>query len=314
LKKYSRVSYEVRCQISALLQVKLSIPEIALRLGFNKSTIYREIKRNSIKASGSFSFSYNSLRAHKLAKNRYSRCKRKSIITANVEKIIQSALKEGWSPEQVSGRIKKEKLANISHETVYRYTRNNPEYKRYLRWNGRRGYGRYRQRKAKPAWMKNIKLRPPIVNKRKRIGDWERDSMYIKDRKTLLVLTDRKSRYTLIDKLETHTAKIVADKTSKLLKQAGRKVFTITNDNGGEFRFKSPEEYKVYWCDPHKPQQRGTVENTIGTIRRYVKKDTDIKDIDLELLNKLINLKPRKVLDYKTPYEVFFNKKVALAH
>ena len=87
----------------------------------------------------------------------------------------------------------------------------------------------------------------------------------------------------------------------------------MTNDNGGEFRFKEPEPYNVYWCEPHKPQQRGTVENTIGTIRRYIKKDTDITSVNIDKMIKILNLKPRKVLDYQTPFEVFYNKKVALA-
>lgn len=307
MEKYSRVSYEIRCQISALLKTEISIPTIAKILGFNKSTIYREIKRNS------YWRGYTPRNANELAKKRFKACKRKSKIKGEVEKIVQSALKEGWSPEQIAGRIRLEKIENLSHETVYRYTRLNPQFKPCLRWYNRRGYGRYRQRSARPAWMNSIKLRPAIVEERSRIGDWERDTMYVKDRKTILVLTERKSRFTILTKLETHQAKEVAAKTTSLLKETGKKVFTVTNDNGGEFRFKDKEPYDVFWCEPHKPQQRGTVENTIGTLRRYLKRDSDIKSIDIERMNKILNLKPRKVLDYQTPFEVFYNTKVALA-
>lgn len=307
MKKYSRVSYEIRCQISALLKTEISIPTIAMILGFNKSTIYREIKRNS------YWRGYTPRNANDLAVKRYKACRRKPKIKDRVEKIVQSALKEGWSPEQIAGRIRLEKIENLSHETVYRYTRLNPQFRPCLRWYNRRGYGRYRQQNERPAWMNSIKKRPEIVNERSRIGDWERDTMYVKDRKTILVLTERKTRFTILSKLETHQAKEVAAKTSALLLGTGKKVYTVTNDNGGEFRFKEKEPYEVFWCEPHKPQQRGTVENTIGTLRRYLKRDTDIKSIDIERMNKILNLKPRKVLDYQTPFEVFYNKKVALA-
>ena len=301
------MTYQVRCQIDAFMQNNVSIPEIARRTGFNKTTIYRELKRNH--QWNRYLPSY----ADQLAKRRYRACRRKPKIHGRIEKIVQSGLKEGWSPEQVAGRIRQEKIESISHETVYRYTRNNPKFKQFLRWHRRTGYGRYKQRMAKPSWMKSIKLRPAIVDERSRIGDWERDTMYIKDRKTLLILTERKTRYTLISKLETHQAKEVAAKTTHLLESTGRKVFTVTNDNGGEFRFKDKEPYDVYWCEPHKPQQRGTIENTIGTLRRYIKRDTDSSAINIEKMTKIINLKPRKVLDYQTPYEVFYNTKVALA-
>jgi transposase, IS30 family len=307
LKKYSRVSYEVRCQIYALLETKISVPGIAKRLGYNKSSIYREIKRNS------YWRGYRPHLANQLAVKRFKSCKRKTKISGSIEKIVQSGLKEGWSPEQVAGRIRFEKITNLSHETVYRYTRLNPEYQRFLRWHNRRGYGRYRQRLKRPSWMVSIKHRPAIVDRRSRVGDWERDTMYVKDRKTILVLTERKTRYTILSKLESHNANEVAAKTSCLLKETGKKIFTVTNDNGGEFRSKSKEPYNVYWCEPHKPQQRGTVENTIGTLRRYLKRDTDIDSINIEWMTKILNLKPRKVLDYQTPYEVFYNKKVALA-
>lgn len=307
MKKYSRVSYEIRCQIYAFLETEISIPTIAKILGFNKSTIYREIKRNS------YWRGYRPRNANELAIKRFSRCKRKTIIKGRIERIVQSGLKEGWSPEQVAGRVRLEKITNLSHETVYRYTRLNPQYKQFLRWYGRRGYGRYRQKLECPSWMVSIKQRPYIVEERSRIGDWERDTMYVKDRKTILVLTERKTRYTLLAKLNTHQAREVAAKTTELLTSTRKKVFSVTNDNGGEFRFKEREPYDVFWCEPHKPQQRGTIENTIGTIRRYIKRDTDINSVNIERMVKILNLKPRKVLDYQTPYEVFYNKKVALA-
>lgn len=307
MKKYSRVSYAVRCQIDIYLGINLSVPQIAKKLGFHKSTIYRELKRNSLWNK------YTPGYASELARKRFVSCRRKIKITGPLEKIVQAGLREGWSPEQVAGRVRREKIAQLSHESVYRYTRNNPQYKKFLRWHGRRGYGRYRQRMKRPDWMRSIRERPVVVDQRSRIGDWERDTMYVRDRKTLLVLTERKTRFTLIAKLQTHNAKEVAKVTNSMLSKTGRKTYSVTNDNGGEFRFKEKEPYDVFWCEPHKPQQRGTIENMIGTIRRYVKKDADIEQINVEWLTKLINMKPRKVLDYQTPFEVFYKRKVALA-
>jgi IS30 family transposase len=93
--------------------------------------------------------------------------------------------------------------------------------------------------------------------------------------------------------------------TDKLLKEAGRRVYTITNDNGGDFKRKSNLKHPIYFCDPMKPQQRGTVENTIGLLRQYIKRKIDISKMtkkDFLELEKKINLRPRKVLGYKTPF------------
>jgi transposase, IS30 family len=311
LKQYSRVSYAVRCQISAFLQAKIKISEIARRTGFHKSTIYRELNRNA--TQGVYEKYYNLSFAQQKANRSYRRCRRKTSIRGRVEKIVQSALKEGWSPEQIAGRMKLEGVASVSHESIYCYTRNHAPYRRCLRFHGRRGYGRYAQRMARPKWMKQITYRPKIVDRRSRFGDWERDTMYVKDRKTILVLTERKTRYTKISLLESHKAKSVAERTQELLDKTGTKAFTMTNDNGGEFRWKGKIGPKVFYCEPYKPQQRGTIENTIGTLRRYIKTSTDPKTVNFERLERLINLKPRKVLGYQTPYEVFYKKKVALA-
>ena len=158
--KYTRVSYEVRCQISALKQADFSVPEIANRLGFHKTTIYRELKRNQTLSGNSYNLTYNPIRANLLAKKRYKRCRRRTVIRGPIEKIVRSAFKDGWSPEQIAGRLTKEKIRRMSHETVYRFTKNNPELLKNLRFYRRPGYGRYRQRKARPNWMINIRHRP----------------------------------------------------------------------------------------------------------------------------------------------------------
>jgi IS30 family transposase len=82
----------------------------------------------------------------------------------------------------------------------------------------------------------------------------------------------------------------------------------MTNDNGGEFRWKNPLGYRCFYCEPHKPHQRGSIENAIGLLRQYIKRDTNLKDVDLRMIENKVNSRPRKVLDFKTPIEVFYNK------
>ena len=311
MKQYSRVSYVVRCQIDALLQAKISIPEIADQLGYHKSSIYRELKRNQ--GIGS----YTPFQAQSLANYRYRRCRKNYTVTLDVKDFIRNKLKEDWSPEQISGRLRKENGFGPSHQTIYNVVKLDFEMKQLLKGYQKRGGGRYRQRRA--IWKEGslrIHQRPRIANERKRLGDWERDTMHTKDGVQVLVCTDRKSRFTKIAKVETRNNREIGRLTLELIKSTNKKAYTITNDNGADFKANVDIGIKTYFCDPMKPQQRGTVENTIGLLRSYIQRKTDIKDYKEEEFLKIenkINLRPRKVLDYKTPYEVYFKKKVALA-
>lgn len=308
MKKYSRVSYEVRCQIFAFLQVNLSIPAIASRLGFHKSTIYRELKRNSNRAD------YNPRTADLTAKKRYRRCRRYYAITKKFKPFINSALQNFWSPEQIAGRLRLEYDDAPSHQTIYKYVYR-CGYKRYLRRSGRRGAGRYLQKKRLQTHRNglSIKQRPKMVNERLRIGDWERDTMHTLNGVQLLVCIDRKSRLTKLDIVKERNSKAIDLLTEKLINETGRPALTITNDNGGDFKGSRGINTKIYFCDPYKPQQRGSVENVIGQLRQFVKRKTEVinwgKEKMIELEN-LINFRPRKVLGYKTPYEVYYSKKL----
>lgn len=308
--KYVRVSYGVRCQIEAFLQTEISIPEMAKLLGLHKTTIYREVKRNK---SG---IVYIGKEAQKASKTRYKRCCRKQVITTDIGKKIEEKLAMGWSPEQISGRLKKENVVQISTKTIYKFTDKHKLLRGFLRRYYKRGAGRYIQRNALPKAKLSIDKRPQIANERRRLGDWERDLFYAANKKQLLVCTDRKSRLTKVTKIERATGAIVQRETIRLLAEAGGKVFTTTNDNGTEFKENLPIGVPVYFCKPRKPNQRGTIENTIGLLRQYITRKTDVEMLetsDINEIENLINFRPRKCLDYKTPYEVYYKKKVALA-
>lgn len=300
MKKYARVSYAVRCQIFALKKTQTPISTIAQIVGYHKSTIYRELKRNKGHRN------YFPERAQWLSNRRAKLRIRKPIICASIKRRIVSRLDLGWSPEIIVGRLKEEKIASMSHETIYRFLRKNPVHATKLKFYKRRGYGRYRQLMARPQWMIGIKSRPKIVDRRERFGDWERDTMYTKNRGFVLVCLERKSRLVRIAELKTHKAEEVSIMTSKLINKAGRKVYTVTNDNGGEFRWKDPLGYKCFYCEPHRPHQRGSVENVIGLLRQYIKRDSDLKELNLKEIEENINNRPRKVLGFKTPNEVFY--------
>lgn len=309
MQKYRRVTYEDRCHIAALLQAKKSVLEISRHLGFHKSTVYRELKRNGVRAA------YSAERAAKQAGRRYRRCRRKQKITPSLKGEILAYLEYGWSPEQLCGRLEREKGVRLSHQTIYRALRKKRGERRSLRRDRRRGGGRNIQKKASQKNRIFISERPKIVDQRSRIGDWERDGMYGANRKQLLVFTERKSRLTKISYMGTGKSSEVRAKTESTLKSLGRRVFTVTNDNGTEFNDSASMPYKVYHCEPNKPQQRGTVENTIGLLRQYISRKTDLealKEEDLRELENRINFRPRKCLGYKTPFEVFFRTKVAL--
>jgi IS30 family transposase len=306
------VSYGVRCQIQAFLQTEISIPAMAKLLCLHKTTIYREINRNGSRDK------YFAKKAQKLTRVRIRRCRRKKIITASLGSKIEGRLVLGWSPEQIAGRLKKENIkTTICPQTIYRYIEEHKPLRSFLRRYDKRGAGRYLQRRnLQRESHLTIDTRPKIANERGRFGDWERDLFYAGNKKQLLVCTDRKSRLTKVTKLERGTGVIVQKETIRLLKNAGGKVFSVTNDNGTEFKQNLPIGVPVYFCKPLKPHQRGTIENTIGLLRQYITRKTDIEkytEKDIDDIENLINFRPRKCLDYKTPYEVYYNKKVALA-
>lgn len=308
---YRRVNYQDRCQILAFLQAKVAVPEIAQILGFNKSTIYREILRNGNHIG------YKPKEAESRYRHRFRRCKRPYLIQEDREGVVLYLLFSDLSPEQISGRLKLEKGFRISHQSIYNYVyRQYRSLTPYLRRYNRRGASRVRMKAHKSTNKLGIETRPQIANNRTRIGDWERDSMYGAQGEQLLVCADRKSRFIKIGRIKEKKVKAVNLLTSHLLNSTDKPIHTITNDNGPEFRYSNGLVAPVYYCHPRKPQQRGTIENAIGLIRQYIKRKTDLSalsDEDLQAVENCLNLRPRKCLDYKTPYEVFYGTNVALA-
>lgn len=311
MKQYSRVSYETRCQIFALLQVNLPISTIAKQLGFHKSTIYREIKRNRVGRQ-----KYTPSSAQNKSTRRYAKARGNYKLKGEVLSTVAKLIKLDWSADQIANRLRIEKNISLSHECIYQYLRRNRSlYRNNLRRLGKRGSGRIRQKEGhKRSFQPLITERPPIADRRGRLGDWERDIMFTENKRPILVCIDRRSRYVKIAQVENLKALTVNNKTEELLKSTKRRVFTVTNDRGSEFKVPL-KKYKTFYCHAQAPQERGTVENQIGLIRQYIKRSKLPKNYGDNLLKEIenkMNLRPRKTLNYNCPYEIFYKKSVAL--
>ena len=292
--------------------------EIAEAVGVSESALSREFRRNS---SGGV---YCARTAHALSVERRMAAKKHSKLDERHRPIIEKGLSLGWSPENISERMKLEvpDIA-ISHTTIYKRIADDKTlggclHKSLLRYGKRRRKGGKRKagRSMIPNWV-DISERPEIVDLRTRLGDWEGDTVYGQNA-YLVTLVDRKSRFTLIGKVDNKRADLVADAMIALLKRVSS-VSTITLDNGGEFatheKVAQVANADIFFAKPYASYQRGTNENTNGIIRRTWPKKMPLGDLakeDLRTMELLINTMPRKVLGGRTPLEVYTGQSIAL--
>jgi IS30 family transposase len=161
----------------------------------------------------------------------------------------------------------------------------------------------------------SIKERPDVVEERKRLGDWEADTVLGKKSSYALVtLVERRSRFTLLKKINNRTAEAAKNAIVHMLKPYPTKTLTITCDNGKEFADHEEIAKKlkadVFFAHAYASWERGTNENTNGLARQYFPKGSDfskITDKDTLFAETRLNTRPRKCLDIRTPEMVFFN-------
>ena len=317
---YRQLTQEQRYQIWACLKMKMKRSEIARMIGVHRSTITRELRRN---ASGRWK--YNPSRACRMTRDRHEQ-KRKYRIGEATWELVGRLLESGWSPEQISHRIVLESgEARVSRETIYQYVyrdkREGGELHRHLRRRHtyRRRINKYHCRKGWDT-RRSIHDRPAVVDTRSRIGDWEADTIVgRKQHGGLVSLVERRSRYCVLTKVATKSSYTVADAVCTSLLPFKGRVLTITSDNGIEFtRHETVAKMldaDFYFADPYSSWQRGTNENTNGLVRQYFPKRTDFADVTAEAIRDVadrLNNRPRKVLGFRTPSEVFNNRFVAL--
>lgn len=308
---YKHFSRDDRIKLAVLLKTGTKREEIGRILNKDPVSVWREIRRNGVHDK------YLPARAGKEAAHRKAHRKRRIENDERLKKYIVRHLRMYWSPEQIAGRLRRENIV-VCHETIYGYIIRHKRLKKYLRCRKgkyRRRHGTLKREKQREYGKKRwIGERPEIVNDRTRIGDWEGDTMIGGERtKRVLTHTERKTGYLLGDKLDMVSAEIVAERTAKQFKKLPRdKRLSITYDNGTEFVAHEIIEKKtkatVYFANPYHSWERGTVENTNGLIRQFFPKRSSFANIteeDVARVVRLLNHRPRKRLDYLTPFEAF---------
>ena len=315
---YTQLTQEQRYQIYALLKMGHNRTEIARCLGVHKATISRELRRNRGQRG------YRPTQAHQMALSR--RKKAKPLIGKDTWKRVEEYLCEDWSPEQIAGWLKKNNGFQISHERIYQYIlvdkQAGGQLYKHLRCQKKRRkrYGSYDRRGNLPDRV-SIDERPEIVDKRERLGDWEADTILGKGRRHAVVtLTERKSRLAMLFKVERRTARLVGDAIIHLLKPLRGLLYTITGDNGKEFadhqRIANELRVDFFFAHPYSAWQRGANENMNGLVRQYIPKKRDlatVTEVELEIIMHKLNHRPRKSLDFRTPFEVFFEHHSSVA-
>jgi IS30 family transposase len=315
MRAYTQLTQGKRYQIRVLLKARFSLSEMASFLHVHKSTISREIKRNSGHKG------YRPRQAHEKAMTRrYAAAKRIKMTPAMIE-LINQHIRQDFSPEQVSGYLYRKHALHISHETIYKHIWSDKRcggtlYK-HLRNSSRKYRKRYgsKERRGRMKEQVSIDLRPAVVDAKSRIGDWEIDTMTGKDSKGhLITVVERKSKLTLIKRVPDKQSDDMAIAIIKLLRPYKDKILTITADNGKEFcrhqKISKSLKADVYFAHPFHSWERGLNENTNGLLRQYFPKKLDFRKIDdksIEHAMQRLNNRPRKTLAYATPNEVFSN-------
>ena len=314
---YSHITKEQRFKIQAWLEIGMDQKGIALRLGKDESSLSREINRNT-NGKGK----YTAGLADKASRRRRQAGKRKSrklIKDKQLRRAVLALLRKKKSPEQIAGRRKRLKKNYVVHETVYRYIYDyKPEWKIYLRQNK----GRYRRRHGtkmrenhrEEAKKSRIDQRPAIVEIRTEIGHWEGDTIKGKEKTTgIATHVERVSGYAMADKLDHVSAENLKQKTAASFARIPReKKKTETYDNGTEFSeyelIQRQTGMNIFFAYPYHSWERGSNENFNGLLRQYFPKGSPFATVtqkDVGRAVRELNHRPRKRLNYLTPYEVF---------
>lgn len=315
---YTHLSQTDRRRLSVFLEMKLSAHEIAAKLSRHRSTIYRELNRN--KESETYSLGL----AQQKIKERNKERKQSKLATHGVLRdYVIAGLKKGWSPEQISGRMKCQKLSfYVCHETIYQfiYRSKNKELYHYLVYKKPHRQRRYERHKQSCRYgdIRLITQRPEEIKARKRFGHWEGDTIQFSGarEKVVTTLVERKSRVVYLIKNQRKHSRGMMDKITEKFENLPNKMCkTITFDQGIEFadyrHLEQQIQCKVYYCETHSPWQKGSNENMNGRLRRYLPREAEIAKIAQSQLDELatkMNRCPRKCLGFKTPNELFIQQ------
>jgi len=307
------LTMEERDRIAQLRHRGATQKEIAQALARDKGTISRELRRNS--TEGEY-FAGQAQRESE--RRRRERPLVRKLDDPELNRAVRVQLTQEWSPEQIAGRLQQQTgERSVSHQTIYAWIKQDEHREHWESFLRRRGKRPYRRKNALLPGGSCIHNRPQVIEQRLRLGDFEGDTVLgPPGTGGVATLVDRKSRFTIITKIQSKDADHVHQRIKQRLKELDEeRRRSITFDNGTEFarchRLEKRLGLKLYFADPGCPHQRGTNENTNGLIRQYYPKGTDFRDIShsqvRETENKLNN-RPRACLGFRTPAEVFFEK------
>ena len=304
---YHHLTIAEREKLYAFFLSGYSMRKIAALLGRSPSTISRELRRNP---------EYLPCDAQSRYLQRRKHCVRKPVLAdpqlhADVHFWLGYMF---WSPEQIANRLKHEGKAFVSTSTIYRALDSGllqDTLRYYLRFKYKT-HGKSKK-SVRKCFARSIEQRPEAANSRSELGHWEGDTIVSRKSKTVIAtLVDRKSRYLTAGKVRSKEAADVRQVVVHLLKKTGLPVKSITFDQGTEFAESAKMEQAltapVFFSHPHSPWERPTNENTNGLLRQFIPKHRDLGDVsdeDLSRIVSLMNLRPRKCINWLTPFEMF---------
>ena len=324
MNKYHHLSQVQRYQIAALLKAGLSKIAIAEQIGVHRSTIGRELKRNSIQGAQPPD-KYKADNAQLFANHRasYKPWNRKKKNPAIVRR-LKWLLKRDWSPEQIAQTCAQRGIEMLSVEGIYQWIyaqdRNIYDWTNHLRRRHRKRRKRHNSKQPRTIVKnkKSIHDRPQEVNEQQRFGDFETDLMKCTNG-YLLTITERKSLFNFIVKIPNKEAETIKNTLIAILEPHKNKIKTITSDNGTEFVKHEAIANQLgidwYFADPYSSQQRGCNENQNGLIRQYLTRKTNLdalQQTDINIIQNKLNNRPRKKNNFLSPVKLLSSYNVAL--
>lgn len=317
VKQRPKINPNERDKIALLLSSGASVRSIARELGRSHSSLLEEIKRNTVDGE------YKAIKAQELSDRRNNQSRKTNPLKDPViYSYVLQKLRDGWSPEEISGRLKRDNDGEtvICHETIYKYIYSSEGRKRKLfeylvkcHRTRRKWFGRKQYKRGIPD-RTSIDLRPKVINKRSRFGDWEVDSVEgILHKSGIHSFLERRTRYyqaVLLPNIDSeYGVKAQLKLFGELPKQAR---LSATFDNGREnynhTKLRVHLGMKTFFCDPNCAWQKGANEHFNGVLRRYIPKKTDLSTVsqtELDSIIQEINDRPLKCLEYETPNEAF---------
>jgi IS30 family transposase len=319
-KGYHHLTRDQRCQLYTLKHSGESIPKIAIQLGVHRSALYRELHRNR----GQQGYIYHEAQK-KASERKLNVAHHKRKMTTERIATIEEKLRLQWSPEQISGWLKtRHGNQSVSHETIYKHVwenkRRGGSLYQQLRHHGKK-YNKRGSGKAGRGCIPgrvDIAERPAIVDEKTRLGDWELDTIIGREHKGAIVsMVERHSKLTRLAKVTRKTALEVKEALIHRLGDVADCVHTLTSDNGKEFschqEIASRLGASMYFARPYHSWERGLNEHTNGLVRQYLPKHERLDGVTheaVEEIENLLNNRPRKVLQFRTPIEVFNQRRI----